>query len=128
MRLPRVRFTLRRTSSPGGATGTETPDDVGRGRNRSVGVKRLMVLVAACGAIFWAARVMRDMVAPVYQWARQVRDGDVDERREAAGELGTLKGSGIRIALPALGAAIGDEDQRVAIIATESLGEAIQAA
>lgn len=110
MRLP---FTTRRTSTPAKA------------RKRSFGVRELMLLVAVCGLVAWSARVVRDMVSPVHQWARQVRDGAARERHEAAMMLGRLTDAEMPATIPSLTAALADADDRVVVTAARSLGRAL---
>jgi HEAT repeat protein len=84
-----------------------------------------MALVAACAVLTW---VLRDWFAPARHWARQLREGTADEREEAAVQLGRLPVRDASLVLPALTAALGDEDERVVIKAVNSLGEAASAA
>jgi HEAT repeat protein len=113
MRLPGVRFNLRRQVGPAG-----TP-----ARSRRVGVRTLMALVATCAAMFWAARIVFDTAAPVNRLAREVVDGAPDERLEAAQTLGGVSAGEAAVAVPALAAALQDDDERVVDAAARSLGQ-----
>jgi HEAT repeat protein len=124
MKFPITWSALRQTSTPMGAAGTEPFRDGGGNRNWSVRMRALIVLAAICGAALLAARVVRDHLAPVNQWVRQIRDGTVEQRVEAADELGRLRPIEITAAVPALARALGDEDERVAVVAAGSLGKA----
>jgi HEAT repeat protein len=87
-----------------------------------------MVLVATCGVLLWVVRVLRDESVPVREWAQQVRDGTLEQRREAVGKLATVEGVGMPVAVEALAAAIRDEEAQVATIAGVYLGMTVQAA
>ncbi len=80
-----------------------------------------MVLVAACAVLTW---VLRDAFSPARQWARQLRQGTDDERKEAAVKLGQLPVGDASLVLPALTAALGDANEHVVINAVYSLGKA----
>lgn len=119
-----MRFIRRRATTPSGTAGTEASSDRGGSRNRAVSVRTLMVLVASCGAVLWAARTVREWVDPVNRWTREVRGGPLEQRWDAALKLGDAKGSDVATALPALTVALGDQDERVAAVAAVSLGRA----
>src|SRR5262249_12648768 len=51
-------------------------------------IATLLVLVATCGAVFWAARVVRDVTVPANGLVRMLRDGEVRDRLAAARALG----------------------------------------
>ena len=110
-------WTVRRQSLA--PAGTEPGQE--RGRSRAFSVRTLMVFVAACGGLIAAAKVTYDSFYPVNGWARQVRKGTVAERRIAAEMLGRIGPSDVESAIPALGDAISDEDEQVAISSALSL-------
>jgi HEAT repeat protein len=87
-----------------------------------------MLLVVTCGAVLWAARTVFDSVVPVQRWAREIRHGNTDGRLEAARNLGTVTAKDVGVAVPALAAGLGDEDESVAAMAARSLGQAAQVA
>jgi HEAT repeat protein len=100
------------------------PGDAGgvnRGLRTSVGA--LVALVACCGAIFWAFRVAWDSV-PVNGWAKSLRSGSGADRRAAAEKLGSLVLGEAGVAIPALIAALEDDDNQVSATAARSLGSA----
>jgi HEAT repeat protein len=84
-------------------------------------VARLLLAVAACAAIAWAVRAIRN-VSPIESLTAALRRGDVPERRVAAYELGRAVGDEIASALPALAQATTDPDESVRVAAVESIG------
>jgi HEAT repeat protein len=117
-------FRPRRTSAPACAPATGQAGGAAPKRRRRDRVVRLMAFVAACAVVTW---VLRDWFAPARQWARQLREGTNDEREEAAVQLGRLPVHDASLVLPALTAALGDENERVVINALSSLGKAAAA-
>ncbi|WP_165245293.1 HEAT repeat domain-containing protein [Paludisphaera soli] len=120
MRRPRAWFTRQGSIAPS--------EDPGGARKPSISVMALMAIVATCGLTFWAARVVRDDLAPVHTWSRMLRDGEVDQRQEAAAALAAIEAPQVPIALPALSAAVLDPDARVATQAIQALGQASRVA
>jgi HEAT repeat protein len=100
----------------------EVRADRGRFRVR-VNLKTMIVLVACCGAIFWAGRVVLQSV-PINRMVYAMRSGAVEDRRVAARELGMATLPEVGQAIPALIAALGDADDEVAAQAARSLGTA----
>jgi HEAT repeat protein len=84
-------------------------------------LKSLIALVACCGAIFWAWRVVRES-GPIPRMASKLRTGSVEDRRLAARDLGVLPPTEVGAAIPTLIAALGDDDSEVAVQAAQSLG------
>jgi HEAT repeat protein len=92
-------------------------------------VAALIAVVAICGALLWAGRLVRDRTDPVRPLAQQLRDGTAEQRLKAVRMLGNrFAGDPIPAAVPALTAAIGDEDEEVAATAAVNLGMAVPAA
>src|SRR6516165_6618541 len=83
----------------------------------------MIALVACCGAIFWAWRVVLQS-DPVNRMVFAVRSGTVEERRVAARELGTATPAEVGQAVPVLIAGLGDDNEEVAAQAARSLGAA----
>jgi HEAT repeats len=92
-----------------------------------LGVRTLLLLIGTSGAVLWAARIILDTAAPVQRWAREVRQGGIDRRREAALRLRDVAPGELGVAVPALAAALRDDDEAVVVQAAESLGQAGQA-
>ncbi|WP_165245295.1 hypothetical protein [Paludisphaera soli] len=114
MKFP-IRVLRRRTSSEANLLPGEAP-----GGGRSFGVRTMMILVAASGAVIWAGMTVREAMAPVHLWARRLRNGAADERLAAAWDLAMLGGDA-KAAFPSLAAALGDPDERVAVAAAWAL-------
>lgn len=123
-----MRFSRWSESPSGDPTGPPSSPEAAPRRSRAVRLRVLILLVAACAAILSAMRVVRDTFSPTHQWARLVRDGTTEQRRLAAGELGRVDPGQVAAALPALARAIGDVDERVAVLAANALVEALQRA
>src|SRR5262249_14306069 len=88
----------------------------------------LMLLVGTCGAILWAARSVFDSMVPVHRWAREIRHGNTDGRLEAARNLGSITPKDLEVAVPALAAGLGDEDESVAAMAAQARGQTAEIA
>ena len=101
-------------------------EGVGSGRDRprraAISIKRLMLAVACFGAIFWAAHFTRDNVFPAVGLARSLRSGGLLDRRQAAEQLGRVGPDEAGVAIPALVAALKDEDEEVRSHAAHGLG------
>jgi HEAT repeat protein len=76
---------------------------------------------------FWVWQALHETSGHVGRWTRQLRNGAVEDRQEAALELGRFKGGDARAAIPALAAALGDWNEQVVIVAARSLGDAVKA-
>ncbi|HZW32916.1 MAG TPA: HEAT repeat domain-containing protein [Isosphaeraceae bacterium] len=96
--------------------------DEGRFRPR-VNLKTMIALVACCGAVFWAWRVVLQS-KPINRMVFALRSGTAEDRRVAARELGTATAPEVHQAIPALIVALGDADDEVAAQAARSLGTA----
>src|SRR5438309_187665 len=118
-------FRPRRTSPPAGAPTSGQAGGAAPKRRRKDRVVSMMVLVAACAVLTWA---LRDWIAPARHWVRQLREGTDDEREEAAVKLGRLPVRDASLVLPALTAALGDENEHVVINTVYALGDAASAA
>lgn len=128
MRPPREWSALGRMSSSIGSNGTGSSRDGGKDRKWSFAVCARIVVVAICGGLLWAGRVVRDRYDPVYRSARQLRTGTVVERRKAVELLGRFGDGYHTVAIPALTAALGDEDAYVATTAAWNLRAPIRGA
>ena len=87
-------------------------------------VKLLIVLVACLGAVAWAWRSVREGTRPSLGLARQLRDGDVDDRQIAARLLGESGPKDLDVAVPSIVAALDDPNELVRASAASALGTA----
>jgi HEAT repeat protein len=81
-----------------------------------------MLLVVCCGAIFLAVRAVRESVQPSIGWARMLRSGTAADRQQAASQLHDVGPDEVGVAIPALVAALEDEDATVCVSAIQALG------
>jgi HEAT repeat protein len=90
----------------------------------------LLILVACCVAVLWAARAAwRSNLPPtVEDWARAIQSGDTNERREAALKLAEAGPQDLRTVAPALIGALGDESTAVRAAAADALIRCISTA
>jgi HEAT repeat protein len=93
-----------------------------RPRLALVGIKYLVLLVACSGASFWAVRAVRESARPSLGLARLLRSGNASDREQAAAQLYDVGPDQVGVAIPALVAALDDEDPAVSVSATRSLG------
>jgi HEAT repeat protein len=103
------------------APGPNPAREGGAWRGRRIALLPVIVLVAACGVWLWA-QVVRESLTPVNEWLRALRHGSADQRQEAAGMLGSLTAQEVSTALPALIAALRDDDEHVVLTVVRSLG------
>ena len=89
-----------------------------------MGMKGLMVLVAACAFIIWAGLSIWDRLGR-YQPLRVIHSGSVDERRIAAQDLSDPRGTEPAEAITALIRSQSDKDAGVRAVAAHSLGELV---
>ncbi|OJW09067.1 MAG: hypothetical protein BGO49_07840 [Planctomycetales bacterium 71-10] len=103
----------------------------GDGCGRAFGLRTLLLLVGVCAAVAWSVRVARDAAVPSYRWLHLLAEGDAEQRREAASNLGEVEGAiGATIrprVAQALAVALADPDAEVAVAAARSLAPVIQA-
>ena len=126
--VPRMWLALRRTSKPTGTTGAEPSRDGAGDRERYGRARKPTVIAATCGAVLLAVWFGIDWLSPANRWARQLRSGTVEQRRQAVDMLGRFPSVDRQAAIPALTEALGDEDEQVAANAAGLLGGAISAA
>jgi HEAT repeat protein len=93
----------------------------GAGRFQT-GVRGLIVAVACCGVISWAARSARETLHPALAEARRLRSSNPSDRVEAARRLDPLGMVDPGRAIPPLIAALRDPEAEVRIEACKSLG------
>lgn len=84
----------------------------------------LLALLLCGGALYWAYRTTKDGMRPVNHWAKQIRSSDAEERQAAARQLGDSDEVDLEIALPALLAAMDDQETVVRAEAASGLGTA----
>jgi HEAT repeat protein len=87
-------------------------------------LQTLVALVVCCAALYWAVQTTRHGMRPANGWARQLRSGDVNDRQIAAQQLGDCVPEDIEIAVPALVAAMQDEEEPVRASVAAGLGNA----
>jgi HEAT repeat protein len=85
--------------------------------------RTLIVPVAAGVTLLVAFWVVMDSVRPIVQWTRAIRRGSLEQRLDAAQALGSIPADDVAAAVPALAAALGDVDERVATTAAQSLAD-----
>jgi HEAT repeat protein len=90
-------------------------------RRFQVGVQGLIVAVACCGVVTWAARTLWESQHPAMAAARELQSGNLTHREGAARNLGTLGIAEAGVSVPALIAALGDREAQVRIAAIEAL-------
>lgn len=102
------------------------PDEA---RRRASGLQTCLALAAVCAALFWVARATRDALEPANYLVRMLRNGDAEQRVEAAKGLGEDEaGPAFRPkAAEALIAALADPNVEVVAGAALSLAALIQA-
>ncbi len=99
-------------------------------RRLQTSVRTLVVLVACCGLIFWAARRLWDNSDPVLVEARSIqqqaiaalRSGKPAKRTNAAHELQRLQAGDRAVAIPPLIGALDDQETEVRVAAADALG------
>jgi HEAT repeat protein len=85
--------------------------------------RTLIVPVAAGVTLLVAVWVVMDSVRPIVHWTRAIRRGSLEQRLDAAQALGSIPADDVAAAVPALAAALGDVDERVATTAAQSLAD-----
>jgi HEAT repeat protein len=83
----------------------------------------LLILVACCAVVLWAARRLWEAnhIPTAGDWARTLRSGRPDDRRVAALKLAEVGPEGVGVAVPALLGALDDESATVRAAATDAL-------
>lgn len=107
----------------------DVPTSPAEVRRRVPGLQTMLTLAAACAALFWVARTTRDALEPANYLVRMLRNGDAEQRIEAAKGLGEDEaGPTFRPkAAEALIAALADPNVDVAADAARSLASLIHA-
>jgi HEAT repeat protein len=91
------------------------------GRRLQTGVRTLIVLVACCGVMLWAARYLWESQHPVLAAARGLQSRNPSERMNAIRELVHIGIGDSRVAIPPLVAALEDSEAEVRVGAAEGL-------
>src|SRR5438309_9925485 len=86
-------------------------------RRLQTGVRGLIVVVACCGVIMWAARSLWEGQHPSIAAARGLRSRDPSDRARAARELAAAGEVEPGLAIPPLIAALGDPEAEVRVAA-----------
>jgi HEAT repeat protein len=107
------------------STVNETPPQAPKKR---FDIKSLILLVACCGAFFWAYTRIREELKPNADLVRLLQSSDVAEREDAARKLGAVDPEYVPKAVKLLIGAQSDSDERVRAIAVWSLGNSVVAA
>jgi HEAT repeat protein len=87
------------------------------------GVRTLLVLIATCGILFWAARTVWESQHPVYSLARGLRARDAIDRIDAIRQLERMDTRSSGIAIPPLIVALTDGETAVRTAACQALGQ-----
>jgi HEAT repeat protein len=98
------------------------------GSRFQVGVKTLLVLIAACASILWATRVIIESRNPTTAVIGALRSWSATERSGAARELGNLESKDYGMTIPAITAALRDSNDEVREASAQSLGRMISVA
>jgi HEAT repeat protein len=91
-------------------------------RRLQTGVRGLLVIVACCGLITWAARSVWETQHPAIAAARGLDSRKASDRTRATRELMAIGVSDPGRAIPPLVAALGDSAAEVRVAAAEALG------
>jgi HEAT repeat protein len=92
-----------------------------KGRRLQTGISTLIVLVASCAVIFWAARSVWESQHPAYAAARGLQARGASERVNATRLLVNSGVGETAIAIPPLIAALNDPEAEVRVAACEAL-------
>jgi HEAT repeat protein len=92
------------------------------GRPLQTGVRTLIVLVASCGVIFWAARYVWEIQHPAYGMARGLQAHSPSERVNATRLMEQVGMGDSAVAIPPLIAALRDAEPEVRVAACQALG------
>jgi HEAT repeat protein len=101
---------------------SESKAETKKGRRYQVGVMTLIVLVASCSVILWAARSLWESQHPAYGAARGLHARSPSERVNAIRLTGQLGIGDATVAIPLLIAALTDPEPEVRVAACEALG------
>jgi HEAT repeat protein len=92
------------------------------------GVRTLIVLVASCGIIFWAARSLWESQHPAYGVSLGLQAGNPSERVNAIRLLVQVGIMDTGVAIPPLIATLSDPEPEVRVGACEALGQLVRGA
>jgi HEAT repeat protein len=95
------------------------------GRRLQTGVRTLIVLVASCGIIFWAARSLWESQHPAYGAALGLRARSPSDRVDAIRLLVQTGIGDTEVAIPPLVATLRDPEPEVRVGACEALGQLV---
>jgi HEAT repeat protein len=95
------------------------------GRRLQTGVRTLIVLVASCGIIFWAARSLWESQHPAYGAALGLRARSPSDRVDAIRLLVQTGIGDTEVAIPPLTATLTDPEPEVRVGACEALGQLV---
>ena len=112
-------MTRERPREPQSETVRAKPKNAGRFRT---GVRGLIVVVACCAALSWAARSLWESQHPAIAAARGLESGNASDRARATRELASAGESDPGMAILPLIGALGDTDAGVRVAAIEALG------
>jgi HEAT repeat protein len=92
-----------------------------RGRPLQTGVRTLIVLVASCGVVFWAARYLWERQHPAFSVASGLKARDIADRVNATRMLAQTGIGDAQIAIPPLIVALRDPAASVRVAACDAL-------
>jgi HEAT repeat protein len=104
---------------------SESEREQKKGRQFQTGVRTLIVLVASCGIIIWAARSLWESQHPAYGVALGLHAGNPSERVNAIRLLVQAGLVDTGVAIPPLIAALSDPEPEVRIGACEALAQLV---
>ena len=106
-------------------TTSESEPHRNKGRRLQTGMRTLVVLVASCGVMFWAARHVWESQHPAYVTARGLQSHSRSERVNAARLMEQVGMGDAAVAIPPLIAALRDAEPEVRVAACVALGPLI---
>jgi HEAT repeat protein len=109
-----------RPREPG--SGTPTAAGTKKAGRLQTGVRGLIVVVACCGVVSWAARSVWETLHPALVEARRLQSSNPSDRVDAARQMVSLRMDDPGRAIPPLVAALRDTKAEVRIEACSSLG------
>jgi HEAT repeat protein len=104
---------------------SESEGEPKTGRRLQTGVRTLIVLVASCGIIFWAARSLWESQHPAYGAALGLRARSPSDRVDAIRLLVQTGIGDTEVAIPPLIATLTDPEPEVRVGACEALGQLV---
>jgi HEAT repeat protein len=101
-----------------------TSTGAAEGSNKRFSLKSVILLVACCGAFFWAYITIHEEMQPNADLAKLLRSSDVSDRLEGVRRLGGVEEANFKTAVPLMISALSDPNELVRVSNTWSLGNA----